>query len=442
MSLAADVRMLLCREAESLATRIDRLQPFSVSMTMVPAAGVSLSAMAQIEGHLRIGRMRIRTALAGFLGWVRGQGGFDASSEEVQRRFMLLKLHFNLVIAQFDIFADVLVQRSEQGNGVWIAGLDDLAADALMLPGIDVTPPPIICYLDQGQGAAIRRVQTRLPGGDLSPVAVIRVPRERMVGLGIGSSLVHEVGHQAASLFDLIGPMQQALARRQAAASAEEKIAWTCWSRWISEIVADFWAVGRLGLSATLGLIGVVSLPKTFVYRIDLEDPHPFPFIRVLVSAAIGNALFPHSQWNRVTAMWTAMYPATGLTREQEKLIALLRRTLPDLVGVLIKHRARSLGGRTLIQAMRVHERTPERLIQIWTKLREKPNSWNRLPPTLAFAVISQANATGRIDTVTTTRWISRFLTEWAVRSALQTQAATHVDRSPLQTKLKIPLAS
>ena len=37
-----------------------------------------------------------------------------------------------------------------------------------------------------------------------NPVAIIRVPRERMVGHGIASSLVHEVGHQGAALLGLV----------------------------------------------------------------------------------------------------------------------------------------------------------------------------------------------------------------------------------------------
>ena len=79
-------------------------------------------------------------------------------------------------------FASALTQRSEHSTGV---------------------------CLDRSMGAAIRRARTRLPGGELNPVAIIRVPRERMVGTGIGSSLVHEVGHQGASLLDLV-PSQSA----------------------------------------------------------------------------------------------------------------------------------------------------------------------------------------------------------------------------------------
>ena len=99
------------------------------------------------------------------------------------------------MLTQFDIFADVLSQRSEHDTGVWLSGLDVVAADALALPDY-YEAPPVICYLDRGHGAAIRRARTRLPGGSENPVAVVRVPRERMVGSGIASSLVHEVGHQ------------------------------------------------------------------------------------------------------------------------------------------------------------------------------------------------------------------------------------------------------
>jgi hypothetical protein len=37
------------------------------------------------------------------------------------------------------------------------------------------------------------------------------VPRERMVGSGVASSLVHEVGHQAAALLDLTNSLRPSL---------------------------------------------------------------------------------------------------------------------------------------------------------------------------------------------------------------------------------------
>ena len=125
--------------------------------------------------------------MRGFLHWLRGPGRLAPPAEQ-QRRFTVIRLQFNDVLSQFDLFTEVITQRSEHETGVWLSGLDVAAWDALSLPGGYFEPPPVICYLARGPGAAIRRARTRLPGGGRNPVAIIRVPRERMVGHGSGST--------------------------------------------------------------------------------------------------------------------------------------------------------------------------------------------------------------------------------------------------------------
>jgi len=199
-----------------------------------------------------------------FLRWLRHPANAQAPPSLAQGRFTILRLRFNAVLAQFDIFADALVQRSEHEYGTWLGGLDVAAADALTLADY-YEAPPVICYLDRGHGAAIRRARTRLPGGGDNPVAIIRVPRERMVGAGIASSLVHEVGHQAAALLDLVislRPLLQALQEK----GGREVVAWRVWERCLSEIVADLWSVGKVGVASTLGLMGVVSLREPLYF--------------------------------------------------------------------------------------------------------------------------------------------------------------------------------
>src|SRR5262245_20128195 len=183
----------------------------------------------------------------------------------------------------------------------------------LALPGGYDTSPPVICYLDRGHGAAIRRERTRLPGGGENPVAIIRIPRERMVGSGIASSLIHEVGHQAAALLGVIESLRPVLRTRGQGEEGQEQEAWRYWERWISEIFADFWSVARIGVTSTMGLIGVMSLPRVFVFRLNPEDPHPIPWVRVKLSCAIGRALYPHPQWSAVEQLWESFYPRVGL---------------------------------------------------------------------------------------------------------------------------------
>lgn len=405
----------LGQEAVALLARLDQVKPFALHETMVPAAGPPLPAQVAIEKHLVNGRQELRSLVGRFLHWLQGPQGREASATEAQRRFTLVRLRFNAVLSQFDIFADAITQRSEQGTGVWLAGLDALAADALALPGDYFIPPPVLCYLDRGHGAAIRRARTRLPGGGSNPVAVIRVPRERMVSNGVASSLVHEVGHQGAALLDLIKSLQDPLLAMQERAG-RQRIAWELWRRWISEIVADFWSVSRIGIGSTLGLIGVVSLPRPFVFRVGLDDPHPIPWIRVKLSAAMGQALYPDSQWARVAAMWHSYYPVAGLDPERRKLLAMLEATMSDFVTLLADHRSEALRGNSLREVVATAERQPRRLRALYQAWGGRTTILGRASPSLVFAVIGQARADGQISPRQESRLLSRLLAIWTLR--------------------------
>ena len=341
---------MLEQEARALLTRLGRVEPFSLHMPMVAAAAVSPAAQTAIEQYLARGRRELRGRVHHYLRWLNGPDGKDAPPAEAQRRFTFLKLRFNAVLSQFHIFADVFSQRGEHETGVWLSGLDVVAADALALPRCYFESPPVICYLDRGPGAAIRRARTRLPGGGENPVAIVRVPRERMVGSGLASSLVHEVGHQGSALLDLIGSLRPAL-RGMQRTRPQQEAAWSLYERWISEILADFWSVAKLGITATTGLMGVVSLPRAFVFRLSAEDPHPVPWIRVKLSSMMGRALYPHRQWDRLGALWESYYPTSGLDPPKRRLFALLEATMPDFVALVVNHRPTRLGGKSLMEA-------------------------------------------------------------------------------------------
>jgi hypothetical protein len=190
---------MLQQEARGLLTRLARVRPFVLVEPMLTAAAPLPHTQSAIDGYLIQGRKRLLNQVHDYLRWLESEEGQAASPETAQRRFTLLKLRSNAVVTQFDMFSNAITQRSENEFGVWLAGLDVVAADALALPPY-FDSPPVLCYLDKGIGAAIRRARTRLPGGGDNPVALVRMPRERMIGSGIASSLVHEVGHQAAAL--------------------------------------------------------------------------------------------------------------------------------------------------------------------------------------------------------------------------------------------------
>jgi hypothetical protein len=421
MTTRSTATWLLAQEARALLTRLARVKPFALLTPMVTAAAISPTAQTAIEHYLANGRRALRKLVAGYLRWLYGSEGRRATPAAAQRRFTFVRLRFNAVLTQFDIFADVLSQRSEHNTGVWLSGLDVVAADALALPDY-YEAPPVICYLDRGHGAAIRRARTRLPGGGENPVAVVRVPRERMVGSGIASSLVHEVGHQGAALLNLVSSLRPMLRGLQRS-GGREQLVWRFWERWISEIVADFWSIAKVGVASTLGLMGVVSLPRAFVLRVSLDDPHPIPWIRVKLSCAIGRALYPHPQWDNLANLWESYYPLVGLDEERHRLLLSLEASMPGFVAVLVNHRPRALRGASLLEAMAGDERQPVRLVAHYRSWRTSPRRMLAISPALAFAVIGQARADGQMSPEEESRILANLLTYWALHSTLETSA-------------------
>ena len=411
-------RDLLAQEARALLTRVQRIEPFALHEPMVPAANVSPSARAAIDRSVALGRRELLGRVQQFLYWLTSPPGRTAPPPVARRRLAALRLRFNAVLTRVDVFADVLTQRSEHGTGVWLAGLDAAAADGLALPGY-YDAPPAICYLDRGMGAAIRRARTRLPGGGDNPVAIVRIPRERMIGSGVAASLFHEVGHQAAALLDLVASLRAAIATQPGAGTG----AWVYWERWISEILADLWALARLGIGATLGLIAVVSLPRPFVFRIELDDPHPFPWIRVRLSCALGQALYPHPQWGRTARLWKALYPLDPLSTDKRQLIDRLQAGMPGLIRLMLGHRPASLRGRALGAVLEPDSRQPMRLRQLYHAWLDMPMQAYRTRPALVLAVIGQARADGRLSPEGEGRLLAKLLRHWALRGANQEPA-------------------
>ena len=420
MSAIGGAYNLLRNEAQALLARINRLESFTLHTPMVPAAAIPLHAQVAIERHLTTGKHRLRAMVTDYLRWLDSSRGRSIAAEQAQRRFAFLRLRFIAILNRLDIFTDVLNQRSEHDTGVWLSGLDVLAADALRLPGNYYDSPPVICFLERGPGAAIRRARTRLPGGEPNPVAVIQVPRERMIGSGIASSLVHEVGHQGAALLDLIGSLRPVLQERIHAGGADKQ-AWICWNRWISEIIADFWAVARLGVTATVGLMSVVSLPRTFMFRINLEDPHPAPWIRVKLSCAMGAMLYPHPQWKALAEIWDRYYPLAGLDKQLQTLFVLLEQQLPHLITLFCGHHPAALRGNSIAAAITSADRQPDRLASIYQAWHRSPQLMRQSSPTLAMAVIGQAKMDNSISPAEESRLMAKLLRYWAFRITLNT---------------------
>ena len=284
MAIPPYASWMLEQEARALLTRLARVKPFALQETMLPAAGLLPASQIAIETYLTRGRRKLRRLVNGFLRFLR-----TAPSLDERRGRAAAVLHPAAAIRRR---ADAVrsVQRRDHAaqrerDRRMAVGLDVVSADALQ-----VAPAGVRCAAGHLLPGSRRR--RRDPPGAHAPAGRRRQPgRDHQGPARTDDRQRHRVvahsrsGHQAAALLGLVESLRPEIRRRRAAGGRDAE-AWRYWDRWISEIVADFWSVARVGVGSTMGLMGVVSLPRVFVFRITLDDPHPSPWIRVKVSAA------------------------------------------------------------------------------------------------------------------------------------------------------------
>jgi hypothetical protein len=311
-----------------------------------------------------------------------------------QRSLTALRMRAAALATNVDVFADVVVQRAEP---------------ALVLPP-GLPRPAILCYLDRGQGASIRRARTRLPGGGANPVAIVRVPVERMTGVGVGTSVCHEVGHQAAALLELVPAVREPLLRRATVASRR-------YARWISEIVADLWALARMGPAATVGMIGVLGLPRAFMLRSSAGDPHPPPWLRVPLSCAFGQALWPDPIWARLHGLWLALHPAPAPGTAAHDELATTATWMPTLVERVLETRVPRLRARVGVALPDARCRPEALALRLQ---RDGLDAIEHTDPTHALALVGAARLSGLLEPADEPGLVRDLLTHWALQRELQ----------------------
>jgi hypothetical protein len=167
--------------------------------------------------------------------------------------------------------------------------------------------------------------------------------------------------------------------------------------------------------------MGVVALPRYFVFRLNLDDPHPLPWMRVRLSCAMGRELYPHSQWDTLENIWLSYYPPTDLDSSKRETIALLEKTMPGLATLIAHHRPKSLNGASLKEALETDQRQPIKLSAMFRSWQASPGRMYEASPTMVFAVIGQARAAGFISPEAEGDIFSRMLNHWALRDTLDT---------------------
>ncbi len=249
---------------------------------------------------------------------------------DLHRHILTFRQKYLRVETIIDYYADAVNTRTNPKIAALLRACDILShrSMAVLLDQLAKVTPPVLTYLDKGLGASILKAGLRLwDGNTLSPVASIKIVRHNLLR---PTSLIHEAGHQAAAILnwneELAARLNQHIENSSSHSVAE------IWSSWASEIAADAFAFIHTGYAAVAALHDVLAGEDRFVFRLNVGDPHPIAYLRVLLGIVMCRRFFGNGPWDDLATAWKLTYP---IQRAPADIRNILEKSLPLLEPVV-----------------------------------------------------------------------------------------------------------
>lgn len=306
-----------------------------------------------------VGRLRLEAdALAADLRAARAGADLD----RVRRRVIRFRRRYLQTETVMDFYGDAINTRTNPRLAALLSACDAIAVQgmtqALKPLGLDVAP--VLTYLEKGMGGAITRFGLRLwDEGSLSPVAAIKITRHN---LRRPTSLVHEIGHQFAHQTNWTPELAAAIRARLGPVSPPVAEAWAGWT---SEVNADAFAFAHTGYASVAALHDVVADDDRRVFSLPIGDPHPVPYLRVLLGARMCARAYGPGPWDDLATAWTASHPLRAAPEAVRALIDGSLEHLGTIVDLCLFTPMRAFGGRPLAALVDPMAVGPERLASL-----------------------------------------------------------------------------
>ena len=317
----------------------------------------------------------------------------------------------------FDTFLDIISQRLLPKIGRLLEGCDTLAMDALRKnhPALIIIEKPLV-FLDRGFGASILREGITLPDGSLNPLPAIQIPYSKLMEKYNLTSVIHETGHSAMVRLGLVVSLPKMTIEVLENAGAPKTIH-KLFALWMKEIGPDFWGFCNCGIAQPSSVREILSLPKNYVFKVSSTDPHPPPFLRVLLAIEWCRQQWGSGIWDAWERSWTMMYPMKELRSEEKKIISTAKEYIPTVSHALFRTRFRTLNGGTILSLFDIDAIAPTRLENVVRKA-QNSNILNLkgFSPGGQLAVFRMIRERGILSEES----LDQLMTEWLVRLGKQ----------------------
>ena len=359
-------------EIFALRTQLSRqVAHWSAAVVTVDDADnfASAQAWASVESYMRLElRKRLQSSINTLRLEVNGLAAQLATAQSLEQlrlvrtRLLDVRRRYIQVETTLDFYGDAVNTRTNAKIGAILRALDLLAVRSMdvVLRPLGREAPPVLTYIDKGLGASILRAGVRLwDGGTLSPAAAIKMTRHNLYR---PTSLIHETGHQVAHILGWTEEWISAL-RHEFDARAPRAVI-DAWADTASEVVADIHAFVHCGYAAVAALHDVVASDEAAVLRYLPGDPHPIPFIRVLLNVEFCKRMFGAGPWDELAEAWiesnSPLQAAPGTREFLQSSVGLL----PQIADLCLSRRLRALGGKSITELVDPARLRPQVLLQ------------------------------------------------------------------------------
>jgi hypothetical protein len=323
-----------------------------------------------------------------------------------------IELEASAAFTFFDTYVDVLTQRHTPELGRLLAGCDVLALDAIRRdhPALAILELPLV-YCDRGFGASIMRESVPFPDRTPNPMPLIEIPYSRLRQKYNLTSILHEAGHQALARLGLVNVIAEGLRAALARAGARRSLQ-DLFALWALEIGPDFWTFCLAGPAEAAGIRDLLSLPRSHVFRLSWTDPHPPPYLRVLLSLEWCRQVWGQGEWNDWDRRFRELYPLQTIAPRARGLFEEGLALLPVVGRALLATRYRALVGRTIPDLFDLSALHPARLRPFATAEAAHRADFRRLPPCTQLAVFRLIREDGTVGEEA----LDGLMTRWLVR--------------------------
>lgn len=406
----------LQRHVESLRFRVESFSALRGLVNLPPHHDISKRQWTVIESELKVAEARLLARLKAGARAYLPQAHTPKVARTLNALLGSLELEMSRAFSFFDTYMDVLTQRHTPELGPMLAGCDVLAWDSIHKdhPALAIVEPPLV-YCDRGFGASTLREGVMLPTQIPNPMPLVQIPYSRLKEKYNLTSICHEVGHEAMVRLGLVGTVPKAFRKALRRAGAPTAIQ-DLFALWSSEINPDFWTFCSCGMAEAGAIREILTLPPSQVFRLSWTDPHPPPYLRVLLAFEWCRQVWGRGVWDDWEREWLELYRLKNAAPETRNILTKARDYLPLISRVLLHTRFRVLNGKALPDLFNLSDLAPSELRRAASTFRGGALNLKGLRPSAHLAVFRVLRDQGKLKE----EEIDQLMSKWLLKLAAQ----------------------